>query len=983
MARTTPSLPGTWQLLALISGGSTLALEVAWLKRFSQVLGADIPALTAVTAALFLGLAAGNTIAARLAARVASPLRAFSAVEIAVAAAAACTLPALGWLPTFLAPLYPGHPTFSFELLRFVGASSILLVPTTLMGIGLPLLTEATRRRRGLPGESFNRLYAANTIGAALGCLIAGFVLIPNLGVTLGLLAATAGHALNALFAFRLAAGATAEAVATEAEPSPRAAKTRPAAAAAGTTPRRMSRGLAVLFPFLLGVPTIVYEATWSRSLVLILGSTTYAYSILLAVFILGLGAGPLLVARATDRVRQPWAWVAGLQFAIAISAFGVKVLVGQLPLWVGGPLARYAQSFGGFMLVEASIAAMVLIVPTLLLGCAFAFAARAVQESFASGGEGAGTFLGANTLGNTTGSLAATFLLIPALGIQGSITVASALTVGLGFWAAWLAKPEPRTAAIGGAAALMWAALAVMVPRWDPLLISSGPFLAATEGAANYGARTTAEAAGVSVLAHEEGVMATVMVMEDVRGERSLTLNGKTTASTVNDIPTELLSGHLPLLLAPAAKNVLVIGLGCGASAAAVARHPVEHIDVAEISAEVVELQPLFASVNRDILDDPRVRMLTIDGRTHLTYTDQTYDVITSEPSNPWIAGVGNLFSHEFFEACRRHLAPGGVHAQWLQGYGLSRHDVASVIATFRDVYPEATVWEPAWGSDFLLVAKRDGAVTLADLDRVWSRSAGDLATIGIRVPDDLLMTFLGGPSLAESVDGGTIVTDDNLHLEFAAAKRVREVAGAQYLTERSLATAEGVGGLRTVLRGDDATVARLERGLARRRAAYSAWATDPTHRFEKTLAALHADGVPPEQGLQLSRIMFAGLQFEIELFRRAQAAFDAEDFATAQRLLEQVLVVSPDHAEALEILGESRFMAANAPGAIEALSRAVARQPERWRAYNILGAALATAGRPTDAIAAFERVPRSAGEPYEQAQTNLARARAMVNGR
>lgn len=978
MARPTSPLPGTWQLLALVSGGSTLALEVAWLKRFSQVLGADIPALTAVTAALFLGLAAGNTIAARIAARVASPLRAFSAVEIGVAAAAALTLPALAWLPAFLAPLYPGHPTFAFELLRFVGASSILLVPTTLMGIGLPLLTEATRRRRGTPGESFNRLYAANTIGAALGCLVAGFVLIPNLGVTLGLVAATIGHAANALFAFRLAAPAG---QVDAAEPSPRASKARTApAAAAAPAP---SRGLAVLFPFLLGVPTIVYEATWSRSLVLILGSTTYAYSILLAVFILGLGLGPLLVARATDRVRQPWAWVAGLQFAIAISAFGVKVLVGRLPLWVGEPLARYAQSFGGFMLVEAGIAAMVLIVPTLLLGCAFAFAARAVQETFASGGEAAGTFLGANTLGNTTGSLAATFLLIPALGIQGSITLASALTVGLGFWAAWLARPEPRTVAIGGGAALVWAVLAFFVPRWDPLLISSGPFLTATEGAANYRARTTAEAAGVAVLAHEEGVMATVMVMEDVRGERSLTLNGKTTASTVNDIPTELLSGHLPLLLAPDAKNVLVIGLGCGASAAAVARHPVEHIDVAEISPEVVELQPLFASVNRDILGDQRVRMLTIDGRTHLTYTDRTYDVITSEPSNPWIAGVGNLFSHEFFEACRRHLAPGGVHAQWLQGYGLSRHDVASVIATFRDVYPEATIWEPAWGSDFLLVAKRDGAVTLADLDRAWATVSADLATIGIRVPEDLLITFLGGPSLADGITGGTIVTDDNLHLEFAAARRVREVTGAQYLTERALASGEGVGALRTVLRGDDASAARLERGSARRRAAYAAWATDPAHRFEKTLAALEADGVPPEQRLQLSRIMFAGLAFEIQLFRQAQAAFDAEDFATASRLLEQVLIVSPDHAEALETLGESRFMAGNAVAAIEPLSRAVARQPDRWRAYNILGAALATAGRTTEAIAAFERVPRSAGEPYQQAQANLARARALVDGK
>jgi spermidine synthase len=435
--------------------------------------------------------------------------------------------------------------------------------------------------------------------------------------------------------------------------------------------------------------------------------------------------------------------------------------------------------------------------------------------------------------------------------------------------------------------------------------------------------------------------------------------------------------------LLAPDAKNVLVIGLGCGASAAAVARHPVEHIDVAEISPEVVALQPLFASVNRDILGDPRVRMLTIDGRTHLTYTDRTYDVITSEPSNPWIAGVGNLFSHEFFEACRRHLAPGGVHAQWLQGYGLSRHDVASVIATFRDVYPEATIWEPAWGSDFLLVAKRDGAVTLADLDRAWATASADLATIGIRVPEDLLITFLGGPSLAEGITGGTIVTDDNLHLEFAAARRVREVTGAQYLTERALASGEGSGALRTVLRGDDASAARLERGSARRREAYAAWATDPAHRFEKTLAALEADGVPPEQRLQLSRIMFAGLAFEIQLFRQAQAAFDAEDFATASRLLEQVLIVSPDHAEALETLGESRFMAGNAAAAIEPLSRAVARQPDRWRAYNILGAALATAGRTTDAIAAFERVPRSAGEPYEQAQANLARARALVDGK
>jgi spermidine synthase len=273
-------------------------------------------------------------------------------------------------------------------------------------------------------------------------------------------------------------------------------------------------------------------------------------------------------------------------------------------------------------------------------------------------------------------------------------------------------------------------------------------------------------------ILFHREGPTVTVAVRESGQRLRTLVVNGKPDASTLLDMKTQRLVAHLPLALHPDPKEVLVIGLGSGVSAGAVLRHPVRRSTVVELSPEVVEASRYFNPESGAPLDDPRTRLIVTDGRTHIFRTAEKYDVIVSEPTNPWISGVSSLFTREYFERCRDRLTGRGMMAQWLQAYSLPAEDFTSIVRTFRSVFPSATLWKAVAGADYILVGGvGDAALSIENLARAY-RLAGvrqECADVEVRDELDLLAHFIcGAKGLAR------IQVDDRLDLEFSAPRHV-----------------------------------------------------------------------------------------------------------------------------------------------------------------------------------------------------------------
>jgi spermidine synthase/tetratricopeptide (TPR) repeat protein len=279
------------------------------------------------------------------------------------------------------------------------------------------------------------------------------------------------------------------------------------------------------------------------------------------------------------------------------------------------------------------------------------------------------------------------------------------------------------------------------------------------------------------AVVLHREGVVTTTTVRDGLDGTRSLVINGKVDASDGSDMATQVLLAHIPLLLHHEPRDVAVIGLASGVTLGSAAQHPsVRSLECLEIAPETVEACRLFDHVNHRVLDDPRVRLVLADGRNHLTLTDRQYDVIVSEPSNPWIAGVANLFTQEFFAACRARLRPGGVAGIWLHLYGSSPEVMRNIARTFQAEFPAATLWESIFGADYLLVGSAsDVAVEWNELARRLQvpAVAADLARVGIQGPPDFLLRHVAsGDELQRWIGAGEVYRDDRNRLEFDAPR-------------------------------------------------------------------------------------------------------------------------------------------------------------------------------------------------------------------
>jgi spermidine synthase len=628
------SLPFLAVMFAL-SGCAGLIHEVAWARTLGQSLGNSLQALTIVLVAFLGGLGLGSAAGARLAGRCRNPLAAYAGVEGILALFGIASPAVAALVPRFLEAFGPGcESTLSLQALRLGVAIVALAPPTLLMGASFPILVRQAVGSGAAPGNALAVLYGANTLGGAAGALVGSFGLLPFLGtrgsfVAAGLLNATAAG----LACWRKR---TSQAAAAMSVPITPLVDLEPQA----SRPRGLSMPALAVLAALAGSAGAVLQVGWTRCAALAFGSSVYALGVTLTSYILGLGAGPLVVRR---RLSRPGG--APLVLALALAGAGLSSLLlvpvlGRLPIVAAFASGRIAPTPGLLIAVQFSIMVGLLLVPTLCLGAAFPALAACVSGRPGETHGPAGHLYAVSSWGSVAGFILAGFVALPQAGTRRTLLAASAATLLLAIVPVWSLPMRRRLASIGVTGLVLGALLLpVFLPAWDLDLISGGGFLYGPIYRSASGARGDLGAAirrrGEILFAREDGV-ALVTTRRSPAGILSLQINGKTEASTGGDMSTQLLSAHLPLLLHPAPADVLIVGLASGISLGAAERHAVRTIQVIEIAPAVRQAARWFDDWNGRALDDARVQVVLDDARSRLLVRPRRFDVIASQPSNP-----------------------------------------------------------------------------------------------------------------------------------------------------------------------------------------------------------------------------------------------------------------------------------------------------------------------------------------------------------
>ncbi|MBI3722567.1 tetratricopeptide repeat protein, partial [bacterium] len=667
----------------------------------------------------------------------------------------------------------------------------IILPGASLMGATLPALGRAVTRAN--VAREGGRLYAINTLGAALGAGLAGFWILPSLGLQATTIATAATNGWLAVLVLVLDRGIAQRA------PLPPPDTGKP-------DDEEDTRGfprLAALAVGLTGLAGMTLQIVWTKLFVVSVGSSTFAFSGVVAVYIVGLGVGAALGTWALG-------WKVSPARLFVFAASGSGLLASLTPIffaWLPGSAALFVYEFSSqlqegvltpVLVRELALLLLALGPPTILLGATFPLAVAVAGGSPSRPGRALARVSSASSVGSIGGALVGGLVLLPLLWLAGALRAGALLMAAAGLLALGAkrastggateaGKPEHLQRVLELAPTLLIVLLLPIVPSPSPQVIDSGAFLNMWKAVPD----VTRQGLSLSqtlrrndkVLKHVEGDDVVASLYSEGGHDEYLVTNGKVDASTRFDAETQLLLGHVPMIVrGRGAKRVCVIGLGSGMTTGAALSYPdVEHVDLVEISKTVLDVvgsSELFTTLSRDALHDKRTHLHLADGRTHLWHSGETYDVIVSEPTNPWIAGVGDLFTREHFERVKERLAPGGVFCQWLQGYSTTSELFSMNVRTFRSVFPGTTLWRCALGEDFLLVTTREGtdpAVKLEDLRaamRASPRLTAMLEEAGVFEPEGLIWYFaLDKDGVAELGKGDSpINTDDSGYLEFHA---------------------------------------------------------------------------------------------------------------------------------------------------------------------------------------------------------------------
>lgn len=923
-----------------VSGVAGLIDETAWIRSATLVFGSTNLALSTVLAVFFAGLAGGSALAGRFAERIVRPLRVFAALEVVLAALALLSLAGFAGVGALMTPIH--HATERLPALLVLARAGLVAVvvlpPAMLMGATLPLLCRACVRDRGAIARSVGMLYGVNTLGAAAGAAAAGFVLVPGVGVRATLVAGAVLHLAAAALTWRMARAPVATPAAAEpVEPPPfRAGRGR--AAGPATATGALPLGALV---FVTGFVALGSEVLWARFLGLVIRNTVHTFALTLTVVLVGIVIGSVLPSRAFDRARDR-AWLLGvLQVATGLIVLALLLL----------PPAFWHALPGALPVV-----ALLMLPASILSGAILPLAARIAVANPARAAAGVGRLVALNTAGGIAGSLVTGFGLLPLAGLAAAAVALTGLAVGGGI-IAWLAGGVRTPSRIAAAAAAVLAWLAIP---------------------AAFGTRVPHDhlAGGAEVLAVREGRMSNLAV---VRHDGVQVLEIDRLWQGQDARTHQVVAGHLPMLLHPAPKRVLVVGVGAGQTPSRMTLHPIERLDAVDIEPAVFDL--VRAHFDHAWLDDPRVHAIRDDGRSVVATARERWEVISLELGQPFRPGVGAFYTVEFYRLARARLAPGGLVSQFVSTSSLPPASLRRVVATFLEVFPEATLWYNT--SEVLLVGSsaEHFEVPLARLESLDPAVRADLdyahwggPEMAVSRPSTMLGAFLIGPhGLRALAAGAAPYRDDHPALEY----ETRDASLDQDRDRESLALLERhLDDVATVLpAGVPAdTLARI---AAVRRGNLGALAAtvlardgeDALRRGDLPAAATLAERAMAAQPGSPRAQRLAGAVLEA----RGDAEGAAARYAEAVRL-------RPHYAPVHRALGLLRFRQGRPEDAVPHLRASLAHVPDDPEAYNVLGAALGMLERHDEALASFEHAIRLRPD-YAEARVNLERARAIVS--
>ncbi len=654
---------------------------------------------------------------------------------------------------------------FKASLYRFSICGIILLIPTSLMGATLPALSKYVSRDYVFVGRDVGTLYSFNTFGAVFGALSSAFIFMRIFGVSTTIWIAAAlniGIAVTVYFLFR-------------SDVMPASNEELDATKESKEASSLDFNSVIVLLSFgFSGGCALTYQISWNRILSLLLGSSIYAFSLILTTFILGLALGTIVFSRIVNLFKNPQVVFGFLQLGIAVSALTIVPLFENIPFinrWI------YENWSVDFTTIQWSVFLVIfcfLFIPTFFMGGQFPVVVRLIVRKLDSLGRSVGKVYASNTFGTIFGTFLAGFILIPLIGVQN--TIFAAVTMNLFLGSALLVSSNDlslnKKIYILPGILISCFLYANSTDPWDKSIISSGSFMPY-----RIGDLSEAEKKTNKVLFFKEGTHTTVTTELSVSGNIFLRVNGKTDASLAMDMRTQLLSGYLPMFLHKNPQSVLVIGQGSGITLGSVEQFPIKSVDLVEISPAVVEGSRYFNSFNHDALGDKRLKIILADGRNHVALADKKYDVIISEPSNPWISGVGALFTDNFFKLMKKRLNPDGVACIWVHT-NMSPMSFKSVAQTFSKNFKKVTMWESIVGDDYLLIGSDSNyKLYYSQVDEVLSNEirGKDLYRIGIYSVRDLMsLLIMNREGLLQFSKGAPIHTDDNSLLEFNAPQYI-----------------------------------------------------------------------------------------------------------------------------------------------------------------------------------------------------------------
>jgi spermidine synthase len=774
-----------------LSGASGLILELIWTRMLTLVFGSTTLAVSTVLTAFMGGLGLGSYLAGRLADRLRDPVKAYALAEAAIGAYALLVPWVIGFYPALNRALWAGFGDHYalLSVLRFAASAGLLIIPTTLMGATLPVLSRHFIQRPyelGRLGQRLGTLYAVNLFGAVTGAFLAGFVFLPMAGVR-------TTNRVAAAFDLSLAAAILLTRRARARHPEPRTvtldeiyaearAQGQLAEAPAAPPTRTVTPAArrAVLAAFAVsGATAMTLQGLWTRALAVVIGSSIYSFTLILLAFLVGLGAGSAVFARLAERPLHPIRWLATVHLGIGACVGLSYLLTDRLPYLFAWLLGSGSLSPDAVLVCQFVLACVAVLPATFLMGAIFPLSIRVAAGTLASVGRDVGNAYALNTVGAIVGSFVSGFVVLPTLGLQRGIYVT--VCVGLAL-AALLFLVAPGLAArarlAGVAAAVALAAGGLALPRWNLVLFSQGFFRISI--ARDYIERRShhQDWATPRLVFYEDGIATTVSV--DQWGKTySLKNNGKVDASSDADMPTQISVGLLPMLLYPGnhPPKVALVGFGSGVTAGSATQAPLQSLEVVELEPAIYRASRFFEAVNHRPLQNPKVTARVGDGRNFLGQRTDKFDVLISEPSNPWITGVSNLFTREYFQAIKSRLADDGIFCQWAQLYEMAPWNIKTIYRTLREEFPHALVFAAEdLSSDTILIASK-GPLTL-DVDRI-ARAFADPATraearrAGWESPHDIPAYLLLAPEELESFTAGSPVnTDDNALIELGAPR-------------------------------------------------------------------------------------------------------------------------------------------------------------------------------------------------------------------